>query len=214
MEAFASFVTSSSSNGTINGINLPNGGPILTHLIFADDVMLMGEWSENNIRNIGRLMRGFYLVSGVKLNLNKSCLYGIGASRGESETLAGELKCKHGTSPFVYLGVKVGGNMKLYNNWPPVTDKFSSRLSLWKVLTLSIGGRVTLIKVVLDSLPLYYFSLYPAPKTVLSKLEKLRRLFFWGGSEDKSKMSWVRWDKAISPIDQGGLGLGRLKDAT
>ncbi|GKB00752.1 RNA-directed DNA polymerase, eukaryota [Tanacetum coccineum] len=72
--------------------------------------------------------------------------------------------------PFNYLGVKVGGIMSRLNSWDDVVSKLSSRLSKWKLKTLSIGGRLTLIKLVLSSLPLYYMSSFKVPKGEFRKL--------------------------------------------
>ncbi|GJU23372.1 RNA-directed DNA polymerase, eukaryota [Tanacetum coccineum] len=49
-------------------------------------------------------------------------------------------------TPFNYLGVKVGGSSLKISFWDDVVAKLSSRLSKWKLRTLSIGGRLTLIK--------------------------------------------------------------------
>ncbi|GKB94925.1 hypothetical protein Tco_0981062, partial [Tanacetum coccineum] len=45
--------------------------------------------------------------------------------------------------------------------------KVRSRLSSWKAKTLSIGGRLTLLKAVLGAVPLYFMSIYKAPKVAL-----------------------------------------------
>lgn len=68
------------------------------------------------------------------------------------------------TFPFSYLGVPVGANMGLKKHWKPIVDKFRSRLSDWKANLLSLGGRVTFIKSVLNSLPTNYISLFKTPK--------------------------------------------------
>ncbi|KAJ0870349.1 putative RNA-directed DNA polymerase [Helianthus annuus] len=52
MEALSSFLSSASSAGIIKGLSLPNNGPVVSHLIFADDVMLLGTWEEENFTNI------------------------------------------------------------------------------------------------------------------------------------------------------------------
>ncbi|KAJ0923638.1 putative RNA-directed DNA polymerase [Helianthus annuus] len=210
MEALSSFMISATSAGIIKGISLPNNGPKVSHLIFADDVMLLGAWEEDNFVNIRRFMRCFFLVSGLKINFHKSCLYGVGTASSECDYMASRLGCNSGSIPFMYLGLKVGGNMNKFNNWSPVIETFEARLSLWKASTLSIGGRTTLIKSVLDSLPLYYFSLYQAPMAVLNKLEKIRRDFLWGDTLARKRMHWVRWDRVTQPIKSGGLGLDSL----
>ncbi|GKD22005.1 RNA-directed DNA polymerase, eukaryota, reverse transcriptase zinc-binding domain protein [Tanacetum coccineum] len=88
--------------------------------------------------------------------------------------------------------------------------RFQNRLSKWKANTLSFGVRLTLIKSVLGSLGVYYFSTFKEPKKVIHKLEGIRRRFFWGGNSDVDKISWVAWDKVVSPRNKGGLGIGSL----
>ncbi|XP_071714281.1 uncharacterized protein [Rutidosis leptorrhynchoides] len=61
-------------------------------------------------------------------------------------------------------------------NWKPVLEKFEKRLSDLKARVLSFGGQLTLINSVLNSLPLYFFSLFRAPPSVLHKLECARRI--------------------------------------
>ncbi|GKB56549.1 hypothetical protein Tco_0912735, partial [Tanacetum coccineum] len=82
--------------------------------------------------------------------------------------------------------------------------------SKWKSKSFSFGGRLTLIKSVLGSLGVYYFSSFKAPKKVICELESIRRKFFWGGGVDENKISWIAWDKVISPRDKGGLNIGSL----
>ncbi|GJS23647.1 hypothetical protein Tco_0452279 [Tanacetum coccineum] len=96
-------------------------------------------------------------------------------------------------------------------NWTPIIDRFFKRLSNWKAKALSFGGRLTLIKSVLGSLGVYYFSTFKAPKMVTNKLKSIRRKFFWGGSWDSNKIAWNAWKKVLAPRDQGGLNVGSLR---
>nr|GEY38199.1 RNA-directed DNA polymerase, eukaryota, reverse transcriptase zinc-binding domain protein [Tanacetum cinerariifolium] len=57
------------------------------------------------------------------------------------------------------------------------------RLGNWKTKMISYGGRLTLIKSVLGSLVIYFFSLFRAPVSVLKSLESVRQRFFWGNDE-------------------------------
>ncbi|GJW73240.1 RNA-directed DNA polymerase, eukaryota, reverse transcriptase zinc-binding domain protein [Tanacetum coccineum] len=52
---------------------------------------------------------------------------------------------------FTFLVGKVGGNMSRKQAWKEVVDKVLSRLSRWKMKLLSIGGRLTLLKMYSDS---------------------------------------------------------------
>nr|GEV32531.1 RNA-directed DNA polymerase, eukaryota, reverse transcriptase zinc-binding domain protein [Tanacetum cinerariifolium] len=96
------------------------------------------------------------------------------------------------------------------HNWKPLVDRFHKRLSKWKSKSLSFGSHLTLVRSVLGSLGVYYFSNFKAPKKVICKLESIRRQFFWGGCSDEKKISWIAWDKVISPRVKGGLSIGSL----
>nr|GEX36684.1 RNA-directed DNA polymerase, eukaryota [Tanacetum cinerariifolium] len=60
-----------------------------------------------------------------------------------------KLGCQELTSPFIYLGTKVGGTMSQVQACQEVVEKVKTRLSKWKMKTLTIGGRLTLLKYVL-----------------------------------------------------------------
>nr|GFA87399.1 RNA-directed DNA polymerase, eukaryota [Tanacetum cinerariifolium] len=108
-------------------------------------------------------------------------------------------------SPFNYLGVKVGASMSRISSWDDVVAKLSARLFKWKLKTLSIGGRLTLIKSVLSSLPLYYMSSFKAPKSILNRLEAIRRNFFNGSDCLKKKLSLISWKIALASKKNEGL---------
>ncbi|KAJ0780983.1 putative RNA-directed DNA polymerase [Helianthus annuus] len=213
MEALTGIMKKATKVGLFNGIKLSSEGMSLSHLLYADDAIFIGDWAVSNIKNLKRILRCFYLASGLRVNLEKCSLYGIGVEDHEIEGMADLLRCKKGNFPFKHLGLLVGANMNLERNWKPVIEIFRNRLSLWKARTLSYGGRITLIKSVLNALPTYFFSLFKAPLKVLDALDRIRRVFFWGGSEEKAKMNWVAWEKTIAPVEYGGLGFGSLRDA-
>ncbi|RVW98582.1 hypothetical protein CK203_032124 [Vitis vinifera] len=56
-----------------------------------------------------------------------------------------------------------------------VEEKMRRRLALWKRQYISKGGRVTLIKSTLASMPIYQLSLFRMPKMVARRLEKLQK---------------------------------------
>ncbi|GJT51983.1 hypothetical protein Tco_0978140 [Tanacetum coccineum] len=131
--------------------------------------------------NIIRVLHVFYLASGLKINIHKSNIYGIGVNKDEVLSMASNAGCIAGDIPFNYLGLPIGSNMKSIASWKTLVDRFHMRLSSWKANLLSIGGRLTLIKSVLGSLGIYYLSIFRAPESVLQDLERIRAKFFWGG---------------------------------
>ncbi|GJV17166.1 putative RNA-directed DNA polymerase, eukaryota, reverse transcriptase zinc-binding domain protein [Tanacetum coccineum] len=138
-------------NNLIRGVQVGNPSIRVSHLFYADDVVLVTEWNRVQMDNILRVLNVFYLASGLRININKSNVYGIGVSNEEVEDMAWLTGCMSGSLPFTYLGLPIGSNMSRLNHWQGFIDKFKSRLSEWKVKLLSIGGRSTLVKAVLGS---------------------------------------------------------------
>ena len=75
---------------------------------------------------------------------------------------------------------------------------------------LSKGGKVTLIKSLLSSLPTYFLFLLPLPGKVAKRIEKLQRDFLWNGIGGEPKIHLVNWAKVCRPLQVGGLGIRRL----
>jgi hypothetical protein len=147
-------------------------------------------------------------MSGLKVNFNKSMLFGVNIHDSWLGDAASALCCRVGKIPFLYLGLPIGGNPKRLVFWDPVLTRLKNRLSGWKSHFLSFGGRLVLLKSVLTSLPVYVFSFFKAPSGIISSIESLLIKFFWGGSEDYRKISWVNWKTICLRKEYEGWGLG------
>ncbi|MCI12622.1 RNA-directed DNA polymerase (Reverse transcriptase) [Trifolium medium] len=73
------------------------------------------------------------------------------------------LGCVVGKVPFLYLWLPIGGDPCRLSFWDTVLTRIRTRLSGWKNRFLSFGGRLTLLKFVLTSLPVYALSFFKAP---------------------------------------------------
>ena len=120
------------------------------------------------------------------------------------------LGCQQSSLPLKYLGLLLGASHKKETIWNPILEKMERRLVGWKRLLLSKGGKVTLIKSTLSSLPTYFLSLLPIPIKVANRMEKVHRDFLWSGI-DAPKVPLVEWAKVCMPVQNGGLGIRRLR---
>lgn len=77
------------------------------------------------------------------------------------------MKCSIGDFLFQYLGLPIVENMRKVSTWNLIIEKFKNQLSEWKAKKMLLGGRLTLVKMVLGSLSLYYFSMYNVPLSVI-----------------------------------------------
>ncbi|GJY12295.1 hypothetical protein Tco_0381604 [Tanacetum coccineum] len=166
--------------------------------------------SRSNAQSLVNILRCFELASRLKVNIGMSRIFGIGVPNEDVQSVASSLGCVHGVLPFIYLGHPVGKKMRLCGSWDEIVNRVRSRLSAWKAKSLSIGGRLTLIKSVLSSLPIYFLSLFKAPVKVINLLESFRCRFFWGFKDSQRGISWVKWKSMLLDPDKGGLGMGSI----
>ena len=78
-----------------------------------------------------------------------------------------------------YMGMPLGTSYKTAFIWNPILERMEKKLLGWKCLYLSKGGRLTLLKSTLSSLPTYYLSLFIVPKAMAIRLERIQRNFLW-----------------------------------
>nr|GEX60484.1 RNA-directed DNA polymerase, eukaryota, reverse transcriptase zinc-binding domain protein [Tanacetum cinerariifolium] len=170
----------------------------------------------NSIQNLNQIQateeaqKAKNKASGLKMNMSKSKILGIHVEALKVKQAASKLECLILKTPFSYLGKKVGGSMSRVHAWDEVVEKVTSRLSRWKMKTLSIGGRLTLIKSVLGSIPMFYISIFKVPSSVLQRLESIRSHFFKGHDLGSNKASWVKWSSVLTPKEKGGLEVSSL----
>ncbi|GKB53636.1 RNA-directed DNA polymerase, eukaryota [Tanacetum coccineum] len=124
---------------------------------------------------------------------------------------ANRIGCAVLNTPFRYLGVTVGECMSRKSAWVGLVNKLQARLSKWKVKTLSIGGRLTLLKSVLGASPIYYMSIFKVPKGVLKTMESIRSKFFNGVDSSDRKISWVAWDNTTTAMRMALYGVKIFK---
>ncbi|KAL4590833.1 hypothetical protein LXL04_003776 [Taraxacum kok-saghyz] len=212
MEGLNSSITRAVGNQAYQGIRVGKDEVPLTHLFFVDDSIFFGKWSVENVLNLVRSLYCFQRTYGLRVNLEKSALFGIGVDANMTKNMALIIGCKTESLPTTFLGKLIGLNIGVARSWKPMIDKIRKKLSTWKLKSLSCGGRHTIVNNILGTMGNFVFSLHRAPKSVTKEIEGIRREFFWGGDKENRRITWVKWDRVMTNVDQGGLGIGSLND--
>ncbi|KAK8663925.1 hypothetical protein V6N13_083730 [Hibiscus sabdariffa] len=187
LEAFSSLINMAISNDFIFGFRVGNPPVVISHIQFVDDLILFCGDNETQIRNVVRILRGFEVMSGLKVNLSKSKMPAINVDDKLIDYWASLFHCKKENFSTLYLGL-------------PLSNSKNS-LQFWNHI---VG--ITLIKYVLSNLPVYYKSIFPMPASICSLLSKDIAKIIWG-SMDHHAVHWINWKTDCLPKDLGGLGL-------
>ncbi|RVW99827.1 putative ribonuclease H protein [Vitis vinifera] len=212
MEALSQLLSRARNEGFFSGFKVGGRGReglIVSHLLFADDTLIFCNADAVQLQYLSWTFMWFEAISGLKVNLSKSEAIPVGECP-PMESLVSILGCKIGCLPTSYLGLPLGAPYKSTSAWDAVEERFRKRLSLWKRQYLSKGGRLTLLKSTLSSLPTYFLSLFVIPKRVCARLEKIQRDFLWGGGALENKPHLVCWKVICAAKKDGGLGIRNL----
>lgn len=154
------------------------------------------------------ILRSFELISGLRVNFLKSKVYGINLNDSFLQAASSFFSCSVDS---IHTFQILGANLRRCSTWVQVVENLKKRLASWKGKQLSIGGRVTLINAVLNSIPLYFLSFFKAPKKVIQYITSIQRNFLWSGCSEDKKICWVSWDKICKRKEEGGLGIKEVE---
>lgn len=168
------------------------GGPAFLHILFADDLILMGKATTTNARVIKRIIDRFCACSGLNLNPAISKVFfsktsGASLKRTISDILG------FGQTPNLrkYLGIYLRHRRVSRLEACRLVDKVSARFTGWKKKFLSTAGRATLIQSVSTAAPLYSMQSSWLPEHVCNRPDRLNRDFLWSNDVSQRKMHLI-----------------------
>ena len=212
MEVLSCLIKRAVDDNFISGCSLGNkegGEMVISHLFYVDDSIIFCEAKSEQLMCLSWTLMWFEAFSGLKINLNKSEIIPLGRV-DNVESLAAELGCRVGSLPTLYLGLPLGAPHRALGVWESIEERYRKRLSSWKRQYISKGGRLTLIRSTLSSLPIYFLSLFRMPRIVCARLEKIQRDFLWGQGNLGRKPHLVNWKTVCLEKSRGGLGVRGL----
>ena len=183
----------------------------LTHLCFADDLMILCKGEEASVSMIRDCLQQFMGLSGLVPNPAKSHMFSCGISMACKLRLLSILGFQEGVLPMRYLGVPLISTKLRASDCTALVERIIGRAKSWSCRTLSYTGRLQLVKSVLFSIQVYWSSLFILPKSVIKKVETTLRSFLWKGSDLIPTGARVAWDRVCLPKEEGGLGIKTLE---
>ena len=182
----------------------------LTHLCFADDIMVLSDGHVRSVEGIVAVFDDFARCSGLKISLEKSTLYLAGASTVSHAT---HFPFEVGKLPVRYLGLLLVTKRLSRTDYTPLIEQIRARIESWTARFLSYAGRLNLISSVLWSVCNFWMAAYRLPRECIREVEKICSAFLWSGTSSNSHKAKISWENVCRPKQEGGLGLRSLEEA-
>jgi len=184
----------------------------ITHLCFADDLLLFCGGSVHSASILQGALLDFFAFSGLSSNHSKSIIFVAGEDANYRNDIVGVFGYTVGCLPVRYLGVPLITSRLRLVDCKIVVEKLTSRIKSWTSRFLSFAGRLQLIRSVLLGIQTHWASTFILPKYIIYQVEQVIRWFLWNGPDLKQKGAKVSWEDVTCPKKEGGLGIKKLSD--
>ena len=179
----------------------------ITHLAFADDLLLFCRADVSSVSIIQRCLEEFFLMSGLRANIGKSLIFMDGVTETVKDQLSSLLGFGADTFPTTYLEFPLHPSRLNRSGCAGLILRIKSFVENWMTRRLSYAGRLQLIQSVVGGVLSHWFSTAILLGRVISKIEGVCRRFLWGGDGDRRCRCPVSWDIVTLPKAEGGLGI-------
>ncbi|XP_026384252.1 uncharacterized protein LOC113279804 [Papaver somniferum] len=143
-----------------------------SHLLFADDIFVFCNGHKKSLEQLMRFLLKYQQASWKMVNKSKSKCFVGGVIESRRREIAGFLQIELSDFPDKYLGVIFKpGKVKNNKVWG-IVEMLQKLLARWMGKILAFSERLTLVKSVLCSIPIYNMSVYRWPSEVIKECER------------------------------------------
>ena len=170
---------------------------------YADDTQVFLDGTEISLRNTLETLNAFYLMSGLKLNIDKTKAIWIGSTSKSNSRLCRDYNLDWNQEPIKILGVTF--TSEVFDIWDKNTNeifkKAEKTIKSWSKRKLTLLGKITVIKSLAMSKFVHLFMALPNPPgTLVKRLNQLFYSFLWNSGPDRIKRKFI-----VKDIAKGGL---------
>ncbi|KAL9668147.1 hypothetical protein QQ045_002522 [Rhodiola kirilowii] len=183
----------------------------LSHIMFADDLILFSSGRNSAIGAIKNVVSKFLNYYGLAINFQKSHLFTGGMNEAKVAWVEEVIGTRASPLPVCYLGFPLTSRSLSKKDCDIPIEKITNRLDCWSNRFLSQAGRRGLVSSVLQAMVFFWARVCVLSKTVIQAVNATCARFLWKGSCDKKGGHLVKWADVCKSKEEGGLGLKSIE---
>jgi len=179
-EGFSGLLIEAERTGNLEGVTICANAPSITHLLFADDSLLLLKVNDENANCLQHVLQRYEECSGQMINKDKSSiLFSKNCGHGRKAAFMSLLNLSHEARSDKYLGLPVYMGRSKSKLFAYLKDRVLKRIQGWKEKLLSTAGKETLIKAVAQAIPAYAMSCFDLTKSLCDEISTMICRFWW-----------------------------------
>jgi hypothetical protein len=209
-EGFSSLMHHAEVTNMIQGIRICNEAPNVTHLLFADDSLILMRVDTSNAKELQNVLDLYEACSSQQINKGKSSMFfSTNVSAPNREKVKQALQLSSEARNERYLGLPIHVGCSKSKTFEFIKGKIWKCIQGWREKLLSMAGKEILIKAVAQAIPTYAISCFDLTKSFCEQVRAMISRYWWS-QQDKDKMHWIQWDVLKQPKYAGGMGFRDL----
>lgn len=199
------------SRGEIGAFWVCREAPEVSHLLFANDYLILIRADKRNSRNLKNVFDRYCTNSGQLVSDAKSSIF-FSENTSVSDKLAVcemvNIMTESLNDKYLGLCAIVGADRS--DCFQHLIDRIRAKTKGWKEMLLSMGGKKILIKSIPQVVPVYATMVFKIPDNICKGIADSSQ-FWWDNEDDQRKIQWKAWWKLCIPKSKGGMGFRGLE---
>jgi hypothetical protein len=180
-----------SRSSDLMGIRVAPLAPMVSHLLFTDDSLLLFRANRENAETMKNALDLYCRASGQQVNLEKSWIhFAKGCNNATQNEIKGVLQVFNEALSERYLGMPTDVGSSVTGAFSYLKDRVWKKVQGWMEQSLSARGKEVLIKAVAQAIPTNSMACFHLPRGLCKHIDSLLRDFWWG-SKGKRRTYWV-----------------------
>ncbi|GMI84947.1 hypothetical protein HRI_002164000 [Hibiscus trionum] len=198
-------------NRNLRGVTIGRGRLEIGHLFFADDSICFASASVESAVVLKDLLTQFGNVSGQCVNYDKSLLFfSTNVPTTTQLAIGNTLGVRIASNPERYLGLPTMVGRQKREAFSYYVDRVNKKSNTYSTKFLSMGGKATLIRSVLQAIPVYAMQCFLLPSSLCKALEQSMAKFWWRTAGTSKGIHWTSWNQLAYSKQEGGMGFRDL----